>query len=138
MHLFTTSLNKKLLYASRILDPQAWLVDFLNILWKKLVAYAFPPTTLLPKVAKNFDHKCANVQDNLDCPRLANETMVLGPSGDVTGRTKTSTNSNAPQTLPLPPSIPKPSCMVSRKNKTPTMTGSLQRWQKDLLLHRVF
>ena len=31
------------------------------------------------------------MQDNSDCPRLADKTMVLGPSGDVSGHSKTTT-----------------------------------------------
>ena len=53
--LFATSLNKKLpLYVSPIPDPQAWAVDALNIPWENLVAYAFPPTALLPKVIQKL------------------------------------------------------------------------------------
>ena len=53
--LFATSLNKKLpTYVSPIPDPQAWAVDALNIPWENLVAYAFPPTALLPKVVQKL------------------------------------------------------------------------------------
>ena len=53
--LFATSLNKKLpTYVSPIPDPQAWAVDALNIQWENLVAYAFPPTALLPKVVQKL------------------------------------------------------------------------------------
>ena len=38
----------------------------------------------------------SNVQDNSDCPRLANKTMVLGPSGDVSGHSKTTTTHTHP------------------------------------------
>ena len=53
--LFATSLNTKLpTYVSPIPDPQAWAVDALNISWENLVAYAFPPTALLPKVVQKL------------------------------------------------------------------------------------
>ena len=53
--LFATRLNTKLpLYVSPIPDPQAWAVDALNIPWENLVAYAYPPTALLPKVVQKL------------------------------------------------------------------------------------
>ena len=53
MDLLATRLNIKLpLYVSPIPDPQAWAIDALNIPWENLVAYAFPPTALLPKVVQ--------------------------------------------------------------------------------------
>ena len=52
--LFATSLNKKLpIYVSPIPDPQAW-ADALNSPWENLVAYAFPPTALLPKIVQKL------------------------------------------------------------------------------------
>ena len=61
-----------------------------------------------------------NVQASSDRPRLAIETMVLGPSGNVTGRTSTVTsNANLTQTtneqhFPLQPGLPQPPRLVSR------------------------
>ena len=53
--LFATSLNNKLpQFVSPIPDPQAWAVDALNIPWENLVAYAYPPTALLPKVVQKL------------------------------------------------------------------------------------
>ena len=49
--LFVTWLNHKLpLYVSPVPDQNAWNIDALNISWSSLVAYAYPPTALLPKV----------------------------------------------------------------------------------------
>ena len=60
--LFTTSLNTKLpLYVSPIRDPQAWAVDALNIPWENLVAYAFPPTALLPKVVQKLQSQICRI-----------------------------------------------------------------------------
>ena len=64
----------------------------------------------------------SNVQDNSDCPRLADKTVVLGPSGDVSGHSKTTaTHMHSAQTtteLPLlqQPNIPEPPCLVSRSS----------------------
>ena len=53
--LFATKLNTKLpTYVSPIPDPQAWAVDALNISWKNIVGYAFPPTALLPRVVQKL------------------------------------------------------------------------------------
>ena len=53
--LFATRLNTKLpTYVSPIPDPQAWAVDALNISWKNIVGYAFPPTALLPRVVQKL------------------------------------------------------------------------------------
>ena len=60
--LFATSLNKKLpTYVSPIPDPQAWAVDDLNIPWDNLVAYAFPPTALLPKVVQKLQSQTCRI-----------------------------------------------------------------------------
>ena len=53
IHLFATNVNMKLpTYVFSILDTQAWTVDALNISWKNIVGYTFPPTALLPRVVK--------------------------------------------------------------------------------------
>ena len=53
--LFATNLNTKLpTYVSPIPDPQAWAVDALNISWKNMIGYAFPPTALLPRVVQKL------------------------------------------------------------------------------------
>ena len=55
MDLFATKLNAKLpLYVSPIPDEQAWTVDALNISWENLIAYAFPPSALLPRVVQKL------------------------------------------------------------------------------------
>ena len=46
--------HKTPLYVSPIPDPQAWAVDALNVPWENLVAYAYPPTALLPKVVQKL------------------------------------------------------------------------------------
>ena len=61
-----------------------------------------------------------NVQANTYRPRLTNKTVVLGPSGNVTGcTTTTSLDSNLTQTtteqpLSHQPGFPQPPCLVSR------------------------
>ena len=51
LDLFATRLNHKMpLYSSPVPDQNAWNIDALNISWSSLVAYAYPPTALLPKV----------------------------------------------------------------------------------------
>ena len=53
--LFATNLNTKLpTYVSPIPDPQAWVVDALNISWKNIIGYTFPPTALLPRVVQKL------------------------------------------------------------------------------------
>ena len=121
MDLFATSLNKKLpTYVSPIPDPQAWAVDALNIPWENMVAYTFPPTALLLKGCTKTS--ITNMQDNSDSPRLADKTMVLGPGGDVSGHSKTTTtHTRSPKTtteqpLPCQPNIPEPPHLVSRSS----------------------
>ena len=80
-----------------------------------------------------------DLQDNSHRPRLADKIMVLGSSGDVSGHTKTTTtHSHSAQTATEQPIPCKPSSLnlhvwylgvQSSKN-----AGSLQRWQKELLL----
>ena len=49
--LFATRWNFKLpTFVSPVPDPTAWAVDALSINWNGLIAYAFPPTVLVPKV----------------------------------------------------------------------------------------
>ena len=60
-----------------------------------------------------------NVQANTYRPRLTNKIMVLGPSGNVTGCTTTSSDSiltqiTTEQPLPRQPGFPQPPCLVSR------------------------
>ena len=112
MDLFAASLNKKLpLYVSPIPDPLAWAVNALNIPWENMVPYAFPVTALLD-----------NVQNNSYCPGLADEAMVLGPSEDVSGHTKTTTThthsaqTTTEQPLLRQPNIPESPCLVSRSS----------------------
>ena len=64
----------------------------------------------------------SNVQDDSDCPRLADKTMVLGPGGIVSGHPETTpTHTHSAQTtteqpLPCQPNIPEPPCLVSRSS----------------------
>lgn len=49
--LFATRWNNKLqVFVSPVPDPSAWAVDALSIQWDGLIAYAFPPTILVPKL----------------------------------------------------------------------------------------
>ena len=63
-----------------------------------------------------------DLQDNSHRPRLANKTMVLGSSGDVSGHTKTTTtHSHSAQTtteqpIPCKPSFPQSPRVVSRSS----------------------
>ena len=92
--LFVTSLNTKLpLFISPILDPQAWTVYARNIPRENLVAYAFPPTALLPKVVQKLQSQMCRkilitqgwptkplfwdlVEMSLDVPRLLPQTQT--------------------------------------------------------------
>ena len=52
---FATHLNHKLpLYVSSVPDPKAWDIDALNINWRGLTAYAYPPTALLHRVIQKI------------------------------------------------------------------------------------
>ena len=56
--LFATRHNHKLpVYVSPVPDPQAWAVDALHMNWSGLLAYAYPPTALIPQVI-NKVHQC--------------------------------------------------------------------------------
>ena len=63
-----------------------------------------------------------NMRDNSDSPKLADKTMVLGPSGDVSGHSKTTTThthsakTTTEQPLPCQPNIPEPPRLVSRSS----------------------
>ena len=63
-----------------------------------------------------------NMQDNSDSPRLADTTMVLGPGGDVSGHSKTTTThthsakTTTEQPIPCQPKIPEPPHLVSRSS----------------------
>ena len=51
--LFATRFNHRLAtYVSPVPDPQAWAVDALSLSWEGLVAYAYPPAPILPKVLR--------------------------------------------------------------------------------------
>ena len=62
----------------------------------------------------------SNVQANTYRPRLADKTVVLGPSGAVTERTTTTssdlnlTQTTTEQPLPHQPGFPQPPCLVTR------------------------
>ena len=51
LDLFATRLNNQLpVFISPIQDPRAWAVDAMSLSWEGMIAYAFPPVTLLMKV----------------------------------------------------------------------------------------
>ena len=62
------------------------------------------------------------MQDNSDSPRLADKTMVLGPGGDVSGHSETTTThmhsakTTTEQPIPCQPNIPEPPHLVSRSS----------------------
>ena len=64
----------------------------------------------------------SSMQDNSDCPRLADKIVVWGPSGDVSGHfKKTTTHMHSAQTtteqpLPYQPNIREPPSLVSRSS----------------------
>ena len=110
--LFATSLNKKLpTYVSSIPDPQAWAVDALNIPWENLVAYAFPPTALLPKVVQKLQSQMCRMI--LIAPGWPTKPW-FSDLVDVSGHPKTTpTHTHSAQTtteqpLPCQPNIPEP------------------------------
>ena len=111
--LFATNLNTKLpTYVSPIPDPQAWAVDVLNISWKNMIGYAFPPTALLPRVVQKLLSQ--------QCRLILIAPVVLGPGGTVTRHPETtptnslSTQTTTEQPIPHSPGIPQPPRMVSR------------------------
>ena len=125
------------LYVTLIPDPQAWAVDALNIPFENLVAYAFPPTTLLPKVVQKLQSQICRIilialgwptkswfwdsmEMSLDIPRQLPpiRTMLKQPLNNQYHANPASLNLHI-WYLGLQAS----------KN-----AGSLQRWQKELLL----
>ena len=56
--------HKHPLYMFHVPDQHAWDINALNMNWSGLVAYAYPPTAPL----------------HTNCPRLARNALVLGPS----------------------------------------------------------
>ena len=137
MDLFATSLNTKLpLYVSPIPDPQAWAVDSLNIPWENLVAYAFPPTALLPKVVQKLQSQICRiilapgwptkpwfwdlVEMSLDIPRQLPpiRTLLKQPLNNQYHANPASLNLHVWYL----------GVQLSKN------TGSLQKWQKELLL----
>ena len=83
----------------------------------------------------------SSMQDNLNRPRLADQTVDLRPCGDVSGHTQTTTTyphsaqTTIEQPLPRQPNFPESPRLVSRSSLSKN-TGSMQRWQKELLLLR--
>ena len=138
--LFATSLNTKLpLYISPIPDPQAWAVDALNIPWENQVVYTFLPTALLPKVVQKLQSQMCRliliapgwpskpwfwdlVEMSMDVPRQLPhiQTLLKQPMNN-----HFHTN---PASLNLHVWYLGAHCCNS--------AGSLQRWQKELLLLR--
>ena len=92
-------------------DPrsQAWVVDVLNISWETWSLMLFLPPPYCQRLYKNFNPKYA-----FSYLRLADKAIVLGPSGNVTGCTMTtSSDSNLTQTTTEQP-LQQPPCLVSR------------------------
>ena len=78
-------------------------------------------------VHRHADQSCTkisitNMQDNSDSPRLANKTVVLGPGGNVSGHSKTTTTythsvkTTTEQPIPCQPNIHEPPHLVSRSS----------------------
>ena len=118
--LFATSLNKKLpTYVSLIPDPQAWEVDALNIPWENMVAYAFPPTTLLPKVVQKLQSQTCRII--LIAPGWPTKPWFWDLV-EMSGHSKTTTThthsakTTTEQPLPCQPNIPEPPRLVSRSS----------------------
>ena len=138
MDLFATSLNTKLpLCVSRIPDSQAWAVDALNISCENLVAYAFPSTALLPKVVQKLQSQICRIiliasgwptkpwfwdlmKMSLDIPRQLPpiRTLLKQPLNNQYHINPASLNLHVWYLG-----------VQLSKNK-----GSLQKWQKELLL----
>ena len=117
MDLFATSRNKKLpTYVSPIPDPQAWAVDALNIPWKNMVVYAFPPTALLPKVVQKLQSQTCRII--LIAPGWPTKPWFLAPGGhSKTTTTHThSAKTTTEQPIPCQPNIPEPPRLVSRSS----------------------
>ena len=135
--LFATRLNTKLLlYVSLIPNPQAWAVDALNIPWENLVAYAIPPTALLPKVVQKLQSQMCRllliapgwpsklwfwdlVEMSLDVPRRLPQirTLLKQPMNNLFHSNPASLNLHIWY------------LGAHRCNNE----GSLQRWQRELL-----
>ena len=82
-----------------------------------------------------------NMQDNSYSPRLADKTMVLGPGGDVSGHSKTTTTHTHSTLQPLnnqyhanPTSLNLHVWYLGVQHSKNMV--SLQKWQKELLLLR--
>ena len=93
---------------SPIPDSQAWVVDTLNIPWESLVAYAFLPTTRMPKVVQNLQSQTCRLI--LNDPSWPTKPLFWGSGGDVAGHTNTITTV---QPLTHQPIIPEPPHLVS-------------------------
>ena len=136
--LFATRVTTKLpLYVSPIPDPQAWAVDALNIPWENLVAYTFPPTALLPKVVQKLQSQMCTllliapgwpskpwfwylVEMSLDVPQRLPQirTLLKQPMNNLFHSNPASLNLHVWY------------LGAHRCNNE----GSLQRWQRELLL----
>ena len=55
LDLFATRHNHKFpVFVSPVPDPKAWAVDALHLDWSGLIAYAYPPTALIPQVVQRL------------------------------------------------------------------------------------
>ena len=60
--LFASHLNAQLpTYCTRYSHPQAWATDALRIPWEGLLAYAFPPLSLIPRVLSKIEQESCRV-----------------------------------------------------------------------------
>ena len=98
--LFATRLNNKVpLYVSLVPDQNAWDIDALNINWSSLTAYAYPSMALLHRVIQK--NQTMQLPDHCNCPRLARDALVLGPSAALNkDHTSATSVNNSSQTVP--------------------------------------
>ena len=94
--LFATSKNKKLpTYVSPIPDPEAWAVDSLNISWDNMVAYAFPPTALLPRIIQKLQSQLCRL-------------ILIAPGWPTKRPTQTTSSNTVTTQTTIEPSVPQP------------------------------
>ena len=90
--------------------------------WTGLTAYTYPPTALLHRVIQN---RAMPLPDHSDSPRLARDTLVLGPSAALNRDPSTTTSVNNPsQTVP-PSCVPQQST-TSQPPRLVSRSGQLQ------------
>ena len=96
LDLFATRWNHKLpLFVFPVPDLSAMAVDALSMSWKALLAYAYPPPALLPRVLE----KAQQDQCEPHCPTLAPGDLVPTPLRDV-GTISTPDTQHSSVTIP--------------------------------------